>query len=134
MLFNSFAFLLFFAALVVVYYLIPHRFRWMLLLAASLYFYSTFNLNYVFLLIACTLLAYGAAWIVSREQNPGRRRSWLALGVIASLAPLFVFKYFDFFSTSLAGALTNVQGDAAPDLRLYSCLSLRASPSTPFPA
>ena len=60
MLFNSFSFLGFFALLVIIYYAIPHRFRWVLLLVASLYFYATFNVNYVLLLLATTIVAFGA--------------------------------------------------------------------------
>jgi alginate O-acetyltransferase complex protein AlgI len=111
MLFNSFAFLAFFAVLVFVYYAIPHRFRWILLLAASLYYYATFNVNYVFLLAASALVAYLLALAIARSTQPGRRRVVLVLGVIASLAPLFIFKYFDFF----AGSLDSVLQSSFPD-------------------
>ncbi len=57
MFFNSFAFLLFFTVLAILYYLVLHRFRWMLLVAASVYFYSTFNLGYVLLLLASASVA-----------------------------------------------------------------------------
>jgi alginate O-acetyltransferase complex protein AlgI len=113
MLFNSFSFLIFFAILVVVYYLVPHRFRWALLAAASLYFYATFNVNYVVLLLACTLFAYGMGWAVAKAERPPARKLILAAGVIISLLPLFVFKYFDFFATSLGDLLTTAQ--IAPD-------------------
>ncbi len=122
MLFNSFTFLFFFLVLVVVYYLVPHRFRWLFLLAASLYFYATFNLNYVLLLVASTLVAYGAGWVIAQTRTPGRRKFLLTLGVLCSLAPLFVFKYFDFFSGSLSGALVKLQGDTAPSLPTLNLL------------
>jgi alginate O-acetyltransferase complex protein AlgI len=105
MLFNSFSFLAFFAVLVVVYYAIPHRFRWMLLLATSLYYYSTFNVNYVLLLLASALAAYLLALAIGASPLPGRKRVLLALGVLVSLAPLFLFKYVDFFAGSLDGIL-----------------------------
>ena len=57
MLFNSFSFLAFFALVAGVYYAVPHRFRWLLLLLASLYFYATFEPGYVVLLLAVTLVA-----------------------------------------------------------------------------
>ena len=44
MLFNSFGFLAFFAAFVPVYYLTAQRYRWLLLTAASLFFYAMFNI------------------------------------------------------------------------------------------
>lgn len=59
MLFNSFAFLGFFAVLALVHYALPSRWRWPLLLLASYYFYSQFQLTYVLLLAYSTLCAYG---------------------------------------------------------------------------
>ncbi len=122
MLFNSFTFLFFFAALVIVYYLVPHRLRWLLLLAASFYFYSTFDLNYVLLLVACTLIAYAAGWGIAATTQPRAKKLVLTLGVLASLAPLFIFKYFDFFSTSLSAGLIKFEGDAAPALPTLNLL------------
>src|SRR5450756_1366957 len=107
MLFNSFAFLGSFAVLVIVYYAIPHRFRWVLLVAASLYFYATFNLNYVLLLLAAALVAYFVGVGIGASQQSGRKKTLLLLGVLASLAPLFVFKYFDFFAQSFDDLLQN---------------------------
>ena len=57
MLFNSFGFLAFFAAFVPLYYLTAHRYRWLLLTAASLGFYATFNVEYLALLFAVSAVA-----------------------------------------------------------------------------
>ena len=54
MLFNSGSFLAAFAVFTVIYYAAAHRFRWVLLLAASLAFYAIFNVRYVPLLILVT--------------------------------------------------------------------------------
>ena len=45
MLFNSYEFLVFFPLVVAIYFVIPNRFRWLLLLLAS-YYFSRFNQNY----------------------------------------------------------------------------------------
>ncbi len=42
MLFNSFHFLVFFPVVTALYFALPHRMRWTLLLAASCYFYMAF--------------------------------------------------------------------------------------------
>ena len=130
MLFNSFSFLAFFAVLVAVYYALPHKFRWLLLQAASIYFYSTFNVGYVLLLIGAALMAYLAGLAIGRDQAQGKRKLFLFLGVLASLAPLFVFKYFDFFAGSLNDLM---QSSLSPTLGLllpaglsffsFSCVS-----------
>lgn len=108
MVFNSLPFLAFFALLVVIYYVLPHRFRWVLLVLASLYFYATFNLTYVFLLLASALVAYVIGLGIGRAEQAGRKKGLLVLGVIASLAPLFIFKYLDFFADSLDALLAGI--------------------------
>ena len=75
MLFNSFSFLLFFAAVVLVYYLIDHRYRWVLLLASSLYFYATFNLEYVALLMVSTIVIYFAGVLMAAALTPAKKRA-----------------------------------------------------------
>lgn len=114
MLFNSFNFLGFFLALVIIYYLLPHRFRWMLLILASLYFYALFNTSYVLLLLGAGLVAYLIALAMAATQETSRKRLWLVIGVLASLAPLVVYKYFDFFAASLDGVLNQVFATSEP--------------------
>ena len=46
MLFNSFEFLTFFPLVVALYFALPPRFRWMLLLVSSSYFYACWKLEY----------------------------------------------------------------------------------------
>jgi alginate O-acetyltransferase complex protein AlgI len=105
MLFNSFTFLGFFAAVAVAYYLLPHRFRWPLLLAGSLFFYATFDASYVFLLLAITLVAWGGGIAIERTSE-GRRRNLLLAGGIAVVAgALLFFKYYGFLTSSLIDAL-----------------------------
>ena len=133
MLFNSFSFLIFFTILVVVYYLLPHRFRWGLLLVASVYFYATFNVNYVLLLLAAALLAYAVGVAMGAVTQAGRKKALLVVGMLASLAPLIVYKYFDFFAASLDSVLQHAGGAFSTRLGLllpaglsfftFSCVS-----------
>ena len=104
MLFNSFAFLGFFAVLAVVYYALPWRWRWPLLLVASYYFYSQFQLTYVLLIGYSTLCAYGFGKVLERGRDAGGNRWLLAAAVVAQLAVLFLFKYVDFFAQLLESA------------------------------
>ena len=115
MLFNSLSFLAFFAVLAVVYYAMPHRFRWPLLLVASLYFYAAFSARYLLLLIGITLIAYlgGLAMGASAGRRP--RRLILAAGVVLVVGTLIVFKYYDFVGDTLDAWLVNLGlGSAAP--------------------
>lgn len=105
---NSFNFLLFFAATVVVYYMLPHRWRWVLLLLASYYFYSTFDPQYLLLLATMTVVAYGFAIAVARPIGQSAKRLILTTGVLTELSALLVFKYFDFLMGSLGPVLENL--------------------------
>lgn len=108
MLFNSFLFLAFFAVLVVVYYILPHRFRWILLILASLYYYALFNLFYVFLLLGVALVTWVLGRALGSASGVRQKKLLLTLGVLAALAPLFIFKYWDFFADSLEALLLGV--------------------------
>src|SRR5690606_1466637 len=132
--FNSFSFLGFFAVLVGLYYVSPQRWRWPLLLLASYYFYSQFQLNYVLLLGYSTLCAYGVGRALERQETPSRLLLWLGVGL--QLAVLFLFKYVDFFAELLEGAfapLASAEALALPRLGwllpaglsffVFSCIS-----------
>ncbi len=99
MLFNSFGFLGFLFVVVLVFYLLPQRFRWPLLLLASYSFYASWQPRALLLLAAVTLVSY----IGALEMRRGRARAKLILaaGVIFDLGTLFVFKYVNFFSEAL---------------------------------
>jgi alginate O-acetyltransferase complex protein AlgI len=93
MLFNSGSFLAAFAAFAVVYYAAAHRFRWMLLLAASLAFYAVLNVAYVPLLVAVTLVAYAGGLAIERASDERFRKGSLFAGVAVVVGVLGTVKY-----------------------------------------
>ncbi|MDO8602214.1 MAG: MBOAT family O-acyltransferase [bacterium] len=100
MLFNSFSFLIFFPVVVALYYLLPHRFRWGLLLVASSYFYMAFVPYYILILFYLIIIDFFAAKAI--EQAQGRKRKlFLIISIIANIGTLFFFKYFNFFNASI---------------------------------
>jgi len=100
MLFNSFQFLIFFPIVVVFYFAIPYKYRWILLLLASYYFYMCWKAEYLFLIIASTLVDYSAGLKMGKIPDKRGRRMYLILSLIANLGLLFTFKYFNFFNAS----------------------------------
>ena len=101
MLFNSFQFLLFFPVVTALYFLLPHRFRWALLLLASCLFYMAFIPAYIAILGVTILIDYVAAlWIETPGLSAWRKKALLAVSIVATCMVLFVFKYFDFFNTN----------------------------------
>jgi alginate O-acetyltransferase complex protein AlgI len=101
--FYSFAYFGFFAIAVTLYYLVPPRLRWVSLLCASLYFYSTFQKEELLLLAACTGVAYFAGLKIGVTEDHDRRRRCFIAAVVLNIAILFLFKYFNFFNGLLGG-------------------------------
>jgi alginate O-acetyltransferase complex protein AlgI len=102
MLFNSFTFIFFLAATLFFYYLLPHRFRWILLLIASFYFYMFFIPVYVFILIFLILLDYFCAICIEKAAN---KKRILLLSLIGNLSILVFFKYWNFLNDNLNSVL-----------------------------
>lgn len=97
MLFNSFEYLIFYAAFFALFFLLPTvRAQILFIALASLYFYSAWSPIYVLLLLGvCTI-----AWLAQRFEG---HRHAVAAAVTALLGILFVFKYYNFFVTQLQG-------------------------------
>lgn len=95
MLFNSVDFLIFFPIVVIVYYLLPARIKYIWLLIASYYFYMGWNATYALLIAASTVTTYGAAILISKI--PEKKKLFVGLCIAFNLAILFLFKYFNFF-------------------------------------
>src|SRR5262249_51535679 len=107
--FNSYAFALFFAALLPSYWLLR---RWrpaqnVLLLAAGYYFYACWNPRFLSLLILSTVVDYACGLWLDRVESPRSRRLILALSMVLNLGMLGFFKYFNFFAESFHSLLAS---------------------------
>lgn len=101
MLFNSLSFLVFFPIVTFGYFLLPHRFRWSFLLAASSLFYMAFVPEYVLILFALILVDYCAGLLLEKVEGK-RRRYILWASILSMVLVLVVFKYFNFFNANVA--------------------------------
>ena len=101
MLFNTIDFAIFVPIVVIIYYLIPHQYRWVLLLAASYYFYMSWKVEYIFLIVASTLVDYISGIRMGKLPERRSRLPWLILSLCTNLGLLFSFKYFNFASENL---------------------------------
>lgn len=107
MLFNSLEFLIFFPVVVTLYFACPYRFRWALLLAASYYFYAAWKPEYLFIIIASTLVDYTVAIQMAKRPERSQRTKFLVMSLFTNLGVLFAFKYFNFFNDSMRAAFTS---------------------------
>jgi len=101
MLFNSLAFAVFLPIVFVLFWALPQRMRWIVLLLSSYYFYMSWNVKYVVLILFTTGVSYMAAVLLEKCKTKRDKKLLLATTLVASLGVLFVFKYFNFFSASL---------------------------------
>jgi D-alanyl-lipoteichoic acid acyltransferase DltB (MBOAT superfamily) len=101
MLFNSINFLIFFPVVTIAYFLLPQRFRWLLLLLASCYFYMAFIPAFILVLVFTITVDYVAGIAIEGAEGK-RRKHYLIASIIANVGVLFFFKYFNFFNANLS--------------------------------
>lgn len=101
MLFNSFGFLFFFAVVMALHFVLPNRFRWILLLAASFFFYLSSKPGYILVLILSVSINYYAGLQMGKSETPSRKKKFLIFSILSNLSLLFLFKYYDFLNGSL---------------------------------
>ncbi|MBQ6067989.1 MAG: MBOAT family protein [Bacteroidales bacterium] len=98
MLFNSFPFLIFFPVVTLVYYVLPYRWRWAWLLAASCFFYMWFKPIYILILLTTIIIDYSCALMIERYRGtPRKSKAWLVASIVSTLTVLFIFKYQGLF-------------------------------------
>lgn len=102
MLFNSIEFFLFFPIVTALYFVLPHQWRWLMLLIASCVFYMFFVPAYIFILLATILVDYIAAIQIERSSKHIARR-WLIGSIVSTVLILAVFKYCNFFIGNFNG-------------------------------
>lgn len=103
MLFNSFSYALFLPIVFILYWIMPQKFRWIILLLSSYYFYISWGPQYVAVILLTTLVSYAAALLMEGRHNSTLySRTLLTVSVIVCIAILFFFKYFNFFTENIA--------------------------------
>ena len=133
-------FLVFCAALLIVYYAVPGRFRWMVLLAASAVFYCYGGLKSAVYILITAASTYGAAlWMHAigrkqkdfikanketlsreersalRERGKRRRRAVMVLTLVLNFGILCVFKYAHFALEQVSAILRAFGGQPVND-------------------
>ena len=101
MLFNSFEYLIFLPSVVVLYFTIPVKWRWLLLLIASYFFYMCWKAEYAILILFTTVVDYFLALKMGRESSGKKKKRWLVISILVNLGMLAGFKYLNFFSESV---------------------------------
>lgn len=98
--FATVRFAVFMTLLLILYYRVPGKMQWGLLLAASCLFYASSGLRYLLFLLTTALTSYGTACLMERNRNreenkaalKRRNRCWMAGCLVLNFAMLFVCK------------------------------------------
>ncbi|MCM1103058.1 MAG: MBOAT family protein [Clostridium sp.] len=107
MLFNSIDFMIFFPVVTAVYFVIPRRIRYIWLLAASYYFYMSWNPRYVLLIILSTMITYASGIFIEKAEGWGKgKKIWMAGCIIGNLGILCVFKYANFLLSNIGRTMS----------------------------
>jgi alginate O-acetyltransferase complex protein AlgI len=101
MLFNSCQFLFFFLMVTALFYALPQRFRWGLLLLASCYFYMVFVPKYILILFFLVIIDYTAGLVIEPARG-AKRKLLLVISLVANIGVLSFFKYFNFAEGEVA--------------------------------
>ena len=103
--FNSIQYLIFLPIVFCLYWALPHKYRWVLLLTASYYFYMSWNAKYVFLILFTTAITYWCAIMLERHPEHKVKKRILIVTLVACLGVLAVFKYLVFLSDTVVRVL-----------------------------
>lgn len=107
MVFNSMAFLLFFLFVILIYFFLPRKIRYIWLLVSSYYLYSGFGVKYAIILCILTVISYVFNIIVATiNDNKRKLRKFVFLsGVSINILTLIFFKYFTFLNENINSIL-----------------------------
>lgn len=110
MLFNSLDFFVFFPIVVLVYFIVPRKIRYIWLLVASYYFYMCWNAEYALLIGVSTLITYISGLFLCKLKKTWLRKLVVAMSFISNLGILVFYKYFDFLLENVNAILSKVDG------------------------
>ncbi len=108
MLFNSIDFAIFLPIVFILYWSVSNKYKWVVLLISSYYFYMQWNVKYVTLILFTTVVSYIAAIVIQKSERKNIKKLCLSVTLVVSLGILFVFKYYNFFLDSLIGLLSHI--------------------------
>jgi alginate O-acetyltransferase complex protein AlgI len=110
------AYLIFLLIVWPIYWSLERRGQNVFILLASFFFYGWWDWRFLALLVTTTGIDYGVALAMGAERSRNTRRAWLLVSLVTNLGVLCFFKYFNFFSQSLAQLLNGLGLSANPIL------------------
>lgn len=98
MLFNSLTFLIFLVYILSLYYILPYKYKWYLLLIGSCIFYMAWRIEFIFLILFSSFFNYYIGLLIEKYED--KSKTILTTGLIINFVILFIFKYSIFINHS----------------------------------
>jgi alginate O-acetyltransferase complex protein AlgI len=108
LLFNSLPFFIFLPVVIVIYYLLPYKARWLFLLASGYVFYGFLQPQFLILLLLSTCVDFYFALKISESSKIAHKKLFLTASLCFNIGLLFVFKYLSLFLKDIDPMLANI--------------------------
>ncbi len=119
MVFSSALFLVFFfPILLATYYLTPNRFKNIVLLIFSIFFYAWGAPKFIFVLLGTTFIDFHVVKYMDSIVDKRRRRIFLLIPLLINVGLLFYFKYANFFIDNVNDMVESFGGKPVPLLNV----------------
>lgn len=99
--FATIEYLFFLLIVFILYWGVPHKIRWIVLLTTSCYFYMQWNAKYIVLITFTVIVSYSAGVLLEKIKCIKVKKIIMAVSISLCLLVLFTFKYFNFFMDSI---------------------------------
>ncbi|MBQ7580721.1 MAG: MBOAT family protein [Clostridia bacterium] len=105
MLFNSLSYAIFLPIVFFLFWLSPKKIKWMVLLAASYYYYMSWGIKYCVWIILTTVVSYLCARMIEKRDDEKSKKLFMVLPIVFIIGTLVFFKYFNFLSETVTSVL-----------------------------
>lgn len=106
MVFSSITYLVYFLPIfLLLYHLVPHKFKNAVILIASIYFYSWGGPKFIFVILGTTFLDYFLVNAMHNQKTQKAKTKFLIISLSLNLGLLFYFKYCNFFIENINALL-----------------------------
>ena len=78
------------------YYLIPKKYQWELLLFVSFGFYATYGIRYMGYILFTIITSYCITRLMAAQKEKLMRRRWLIFGLVSNFGILVFLKYVNY--------------------------------------
>ena len=124
--FNSIEFLIFYPLVLLLNFIVPLKYRWIMLLGFSYYFYMSWNPSLIFLILFTTVVSWICSLIIEKTDKQAVKKLCITVTLLICLGVLFFFKYYNFLANSFSAILA-IFGTANTDFTLNLILPVGIS-------